>query len=676
MKKSILPRLLLFIFLLVVSLAVSWLATVSMLDIVSDGVAEGHTINDYITAVIEDKKAMQLCATLTVMFAVVAYITIAGSKKNNYHSELYEVAPGIEIPQRCGQGQHGTAWFMSKADFNKLYPQVEISERDSTIRMLIDTGYDDLQVTSAATKPKSKKALEREAMREMHSSVRAKITYPLEKTGGGVVVGYKKKHKKELLNVATDDRHTIVIGSTGESKTRSVLMQTVCTLALAGESFFVSDTKGEIRQYSEPMLKKLGYNIITLDYRDMSKSMAYNYLDEVIEKVNTGDINKAMQTASDLAVFLAGEKSEQQEALWHEGKIAVLAAGIIACVYDNRDKPENQNLPYVYAWITKMCAEKRGGMLLLDYLAAVGDNHPANLKLAQANVAPSKTRGSFYTSAATALSIFTDWELGNICSHSDFKLTDAVKQPTAIFMHLPDNRKTFYSLATLFVSQLYSALTDYANIDCGTGRLPIRFNFLLEEFGNFTKIEDMQGKFSLARALGMRFLLVLQDTSQLKKIYGEDVTDTLKSNGGITVYLGTDNPKTNEDISKSCGNYTTSVYSESSSKNSSGSNSMNLTGRPLLYADEVKRISRPYELVISKAGQKISYAPDLSKYYFNKMLGLGDKSHNEQVRALRESKRKQRYDTSKAPNYSRAMWTEDNFQDFLRKNMKRGNVNE
>lgn len=669
MKKGVLAKVLLFVFLLTVSLAVSWLATVSIIDLASDGAAKGHTVNEYVAAVTKDKKAMQLCATLTVMFAVIAYITIVGDKKNNYHSDIYKVAPGIKIPQRCGQGQHGTAWFMSQSDFNSIYPQVEISKRDSTVKMLIDTGYDDLK-TIAASKPKSKKRLEKEAMREAQPDSNTKVRFPLGSTGGGVVVGYTKKFRSELLNVATDDRHTIVIGSTGESKTRSVLMQTVCTLALAGESFFVSDTKEEVRQYSEPMLKKLGYKVITIDYRDMSKSMAYNYLDEVIEKVNAGNINKAIQISTDIAVFLAGEKSEQEGSIWHEGKIAVLSAGIIACVYDNQDKPENQTLPYVYAWITKMCAEKKGSILLMDYLTAVGDNHPANLALSQANVAPSKTRGSFYTSAATALRLFTDWELGNICSHSDFRLTDAVKQPTAIFMHLPDNRKTFYDLATLFVSQLYSALTDYANIVCKTGRLPIRFNFLLEEFGNFSKIEDMQGKFSLARALGMRFMLVLQDTSQLKKVYGEDVTETLKSNGGTTIYLGTENQKTNEDISKSCGNYTTSVYSESSSKNSSGSNSMNLIGRPLLFPDEVKKLSRPYSLVLSKAGQKISYMPDLSKYYFNKMLGLGNKAHNERVRALRETKRKQRYDISKPPDYSRAMWTEENFKEFLRKNMK------
>ena len=33
------------------------------------------------------------------------------------------------------------------------------------------------------------------------------------------------------------------------------------------------------------------------------------------------------------------------------------------------------------------------------------------------------------------------------------------------------------------------------------------------------------------------------------------------------------------------------------------------------------------------------YAPDLSKWHFNKMLGLGDEEHNRRLREERENKR-------------------------------------
>ena len=78
---------------------------------------------------------------------------------------------------------------------------------------------------------------------------------------------------------------------------------------------------------------------------------------------------------------------------------------------------------------------------------------------------------------------------------------------------------------------------------------------------------------------------------------------------------------------KSCGSYTTTSWSESNS--SSGgpvnkSNSMNLIQRPLLTTDEILRIERPYLLVMcSGLSPAMTYSPDLSKWKFNEILGLG-----------------------------------------------------
>ena len=95
------------------------------------------------------------------------------------------------------------------------------------------------------------------------------------------------------------------------------------------------------------------------------------------------------------------------------------------------------------------------------------------------------------------------------------------------------------------------------------------------------------------------------------------------------------------------GNYTTSSYSKSSSynRNQTGSNSesMNLISRPLLTEDEILRIERPYVLVINAGNYPaITKIPDLSKWRFNKLYGLGDKEHNRAVREERENSRKVR----------------------------------
>jgi len=96
---------------------------------------------------------------------------------------------------------------------------------------------------------------------------------------------------------------------------------------------------------------------------------------------------------------------------------------------------------------------------------------------------------------------------------------------------------------------------------------------------------------------------------------------------------------------KKFGNYTTTNFSESNSSNGGSSNistssSMNLGARPLLTPDEILRINRPYLLVMTSGKMPaMTQAPDLSKWYFNQMYGLGDEEFNRQVREKREQAR-------------------------------------
>jgi type IV secretion system protein VirD4 len=141
----------------------------------------------------------------------------------------------------------------------------------------------------------------------------------------------------------------------------------------------------------------------------------------------------------------------------------------------------------------------------------------------------------------------------------------------------------------------------------------------------------------------MRFNLFLQDFAQLDAKYGKEVAKIIRGNCENWIYLQTNDQDTLEEISKKLDNYTVSTYSLSNSSGrysaGSSSQSVNLTGRRLLTTSEVKLVNRPYSLIITKNHPGIYHAPDLTKYSFNKMLGLGSKNHNIRVREYRENRR-------------------------------------
>ena len=136
----------------------------------------------------------------------------------------------------------------------------------------------------------------------------------------------------------------------------------------------------------------------------------------------------------------------------------------------------------------------------------------------------------------------------------------------------------------------------------------------------------------------IRFNLFLQSFSQLDNKYGREIAENIRDNCQTWIYLKTASNETASIISKKLGTYTTSSYSKY--QNGSNSESVNLISRNLLTEDEILRIERPYVLII-QAGlfPIITKLPDISKWKFNKLFGMGNQEHNRKLRLERENQR-------------------------------------
>lgn len=473
----------------------------------------------------------------------------------------------------------------------------------------------------------------------LYPKVIPKDTPPPPLTKGGVVVGMKKEGGKEKIYFVGDDCHLLCVGATRSGKSRCLVLESICLLGLAGESIFCSDPKAELFHYTSEFLKKLGYEVLVLDFKNPAKSMRYNLLQPVIDAINEGDTDRAEMLAWDLTNNLVGKP--EGEKIWTNGECSIIAAAILCVVCDNQKRPEFQNMTNVYWFISEMCRTIGNKMPLLEYLKKQSPTHPARALLSISDVAPSRTRGSFYTSALTTLRLFTSKSIYSITHASDFTLTDLGRKKQALFVILPDEKTTFYPIASLIVSQQYELLAEAA--DKRGGRLERRVNFLLDEFGNFTPISDMTNKLTVAAGRGMRYALYVQGFDQLKEKYSDNIANTIKGNCQIWAYLQSDDPETLREMSDKLGSYTTSSYQLSASNGRfttpSSSQSVSLTERKLLNTDEVRRVKRPYQIITSRDHPAMMYAPDLSKWLFNQMLGMGDMEHNRKLREERENKR-------------------------------------
>lgn len=594
-------------------------------------------INEIIQSITSNPITRKMYLILSGVFLVFG-IVFFFSNERPYHSNLNQIAPDIFTPAVAGQNQHGSAKWLPNSKFTEAFDHFKLKSNDQLIAQLMRYGKSDFEVAR-----RNLEWQEPAAIPDLPAA-------PIKKAG--MVIG-KNNLRKGVEDVfyMQKDAHSLIIGSTRCGKTRTVVLQTIGALGLAGESMVMADPKGELYNYTQPYLKRLGYKVVAIDFKNPLKSDGYNFLQPIIDAVNENNLSKAVGCAWDLTRSLVGEA--KGEKIWNQGEASIIASCILSVVYDNKDQPEYQNMTNVYYFIYEMCKspdnpkDKMSIVKYMNELKETNPDHPAIGLIAISEIAPERTRGSFYTAALTTLNLFTNPHIYAMTSHSDFNPKTVGQEKTAVFIILPDEKATYYPLASLFCSQNYGALVELA--DSLGGRLPIRTNFILDEFGNFTEIPDFTKQLTVGGGRGCRFNLFLQSFSQLEKVYGKEDAKTIKSNCENWIYLQADDQETLKEVSDKLDKYTTSSYSVSASQqrfaSGSSSQSVNLIGRELLTPGEVAKISRPYNLVTSRNDPAIMHAPDLSGWLFNTMFGMGNEEHNIALRQLRENQRQARQET-------------------------------
>ena len=91
----------------------------------------------------------------------------------------------------------------------------------------------------------------------------------------------------------------------------------------------------------------------------------------------------------------------------------------------------------------------------------------------------------------------------------------------AIYLIILDENKSYHFVASLFLEQLYEVLIRKAQQEADN-MLPVRMNFLIDEFANIPKIENMDAMITTSRSRNIRFHLIVQGMEQLRHKYGEE----------------------------------------------------------------------------------------------------------------------------------------------------------
>lgn len=434
--------------------------------------------------------------------------------------------------------------------------------------------------------------------------------------------GFPVSFSKNLKYVYFDREtpHYVYLGSTGSGKSVTAVIPSCTFISKAKKkrSVFITDPKGEIYQTTSKMFQNQEYKILTIDFRNPELSNKINILEPIIceyenyieyEKLSleSEDENRKLEynnlsmsslaetnrLISSLATMVMQEKSEQKDPFWNDSAKNLLE-GIIGFFLEeyklNNIKREQITMTSIRKF-QNSSMETNNQKKFKDYINQKAYGTKSKDALVSILNASDNTYKSITAVFGQKMNIFDDVNVANVTSTSDFEFSVLGKEPVALYVIVPDEDKTYFTLVTIIVGLLYRELVKLAN-STEKKKLPYEIDFILDEFANCPPLADIEAIVSVARSRGMHFHFFIQSFSQLDNVYGKDVSQIILDNCGL-VYLKTNTQETAEAISKRLGKKTiesNSVRQSVSLLNYNGDRSTNLIGRDLMTPEEVKQL--------------------------------------------------------------------------------------
>ena len=342
----------------------------------------------------------------------------------------------------------------------------------------------------------------------------------------------------------------MVVGATGCGKSYSNAYSRL--LHTENSSVVVPIAKKAIKEKFAGMFRRKGYKVIDLDFAHPEKSeYGYDPMDYIKRDEDVTQLAKALVEGAN-----NGKEPSKDEQYWNDSAASVLGAmialvrmnakstGIRPCFADVVDMNKRLEVNYSGNYATTN----------IDRLFEESEKRfPGN----QAVQLWKSGRGNAPRTAACIFSMVTN-SLNRIFSENVLKMTrkdkrvdfsDLGKKRTALFITTSPMNMTLINLINVMYSDMFRTLFEQAE-ERSDSRLKVPVHIICDDFACGSRICEFEDYISIFRAAGISVTLLLQSESQLITMYGEHAATTIKNNCDTYVYMGGNDIKTCEDVSR------------------------------------------------------------------------------------------------------------------------------
>ena len=391
----------------------------------------------------------------------------------------------------------------------------------------------------------------------------------------GIVVG----RKAGRFLIFGGSEHVLLEAPTRAGKGVGVVIPNLLTWP---DSVVVLDVKRENWGASAGYRARAGQAVHLFDPLDAEgRTARYNPLAHIRRTDDIEVVNELQKIAGML--FPAPERSDP---FWAEAARAAFV-GVGALV------ASNPGLPFTIGEIYRRLTT---GDPKSDLPAALQEARRVGQRLSQACVsaiqdftsASDNTFSGIKQTITARLNLWLNPMVDTATSESDFDLREVRRRRMSIYLGVsPDNNDRIAPIYSLFLQQL----VDLNTRDLPEGATNVPVLVLLDEFARLGKASVIASGFSYVAGYGLRLVPVIQSRSQLRAIYGPDVTDEIIANCGLEVVFTPKELKVANELSERLGFFTMNVKSRSRTIHGL------LANRSISESDQRRALLLPQELM-------------------------------------------------------------------------------
>lgn len=469
----------------------------------------------------------------------------------------------------------------------------------------------------------------------------------------------------------SQEQHVGVIAATRLGKTTSYVIPTILSFAKRRNrrSMIISDPKGELYKITSGELRKRGYDVKLLNFRDYTHSEYWNLLTDIFRQYQNayhvydevevvtvdgvlynrfrGKVYKSQQELdADLGMNFTIEMSRVKKNIdevaqtflvresltdpyWEDAARDVLKSFLYAMLEDSR--PEFLALKKGGKLGTKLITEETFSFnTILSILDEFEDNDTLDDKgyftnrpndaesyrLAKNNLIANatNTRRCILSCLMSKISMFRDSSMRMITACNSFDMNVlAGERPLALYINYRDELKVHYNMIALFIQEAYRFLIQTANQRI-SGQLETPFYFILDEFANMPPLKDFDSVISACAGRNIFFILIIQSYAQLDAVYGPNVATIIRDNLNMHIFMGSNNPETLREFSRECGEITRLSPLSALNGDTDEIRQYQIETIPLV---PVSRLSGffPGECIITEANSGYTFFSKLERYY-------------------------------------------------------------